>query len=171
VSGAETAESDVVRFPSSADTWREESPDAVFGTDEQQVSALRGCEPPRRAITFLLSAVSGHAECFVEDGLAAVRSVSSRRQTRYVCRARSAFSNLPRQQHFQTFVRVAAIFPLPDTRARKKTLEGQWGLDWNGGVRNQKTFDARACVAKGPPTEGLANPRRRPGARPARAEA
>ena len=41
-SGCKAGESGVVRFPSSADTWREEGPDAVFGTDEQQASALRG---------------------------------------------------------------------------------------------------------------------------------
>ena len=70
-----------------------------------------------------------------------------------------------------TIVRVAAIFPLPDTRARQEPLEGRDGLDCNERVRKDKASDARACVAKGPPCLALANPRRRPGARPARAEA
>ena len=71
----------------------------------------------------------------------------------------------------RTIVRVAAIFPLPDTRARQEPLEGRDGLDCNERVRKDKASDARACVAKGPPCLALANPRRRPGARPARAEA
>jgi hypothetical protein len=39
-SSRKAGESGVVRWPNRADTWREESPDGVFGTDEQQVSAL-----------------------------------------------------------------------------------------------------------------------------------
>jgi len=41
-SSRKAGESGVVRWPNRADTWREESPDGVFGTDEQQVWALWG---------------------------------------------------------------------------------------------------------------------------------